>query len=399
MYQALNDRRITDSSFRQQILYTVNQVESIYWGLVQAYQDVQAKERALDQSNQLLSDNKKQLEIGTMAPLDVVNAESTVATDQQALISAQSALNYQQQVIKQAIMRNSSDPGLSAAPVIPTDRVSLEALPEESQPVEALVQEAFQQRPELEQAVLTLKNDEITLKGARNALLPTLDVYGFYGATGVGGSPNTNCQIFTFNCAASSGSSYPTVLDNLVNGSSPDKGVGFNLTVPIRNREAQSVQARSLMEYRQAELRLEQLHTQIRMQVVNAMYALVNDRAQVKAATAARDFNQQSLDAEEKKLHLGASTTANVLQQQRSLANAEDNLIAANAAYAKDRAGLYQTLASTMSHYDIKLQEAAAGAVTTAPVVTGVEQAQPGNEPTMTPPATQEQSAPPPTQQ
>ena len=92
MYQALNDRRITDSSFRQQILYTVNQVETIYWGLVQAYEDVQAKQRALDQSNQLLSDNKKQLQIGTMAPLDVVNAESTVATDQQALISAQNAL-------------------------------------------------------------------------------------------------------------------------------------------------------------------------------------------------------------------------------------------------------------------------------------------------------------------
>ncbi len=168
-YQALNDRRITDSSFRQQILYTVNQVETIYWGLVQAYEDVQAKERALDQSNQLLVDNKKQLEVGSMAPLDVVNAESSVAADQQALISAQSALNYQQQIIKQAITRNLNDPALSAAPVIPTDRVSLEPISEEGQPVEALVQEAFQRRPELEQAVLTLRNDEITLKGARNA--------------------------------------------------------------------------------------------------------------------------------------------------------------------------------------------------------------------------------------
>ncbi len=111
IYQALNDRRITNSSFRQQILYTVNQVESIYWGLVQTYEDVQAKERALDQSNQLLSDNRKQLQIGTMAPLDVVNAESTVATDQQALISSQSALNYQQQIIKQAITRNLNDRG------------------------------------------------------------------------------------------------------------------------------------------------------------------------------------------------------------------------------------------------------------------------------------------------
>jgi outer membrane protein len=402
IYQALNDRRITDSSFRQQILYTVNQVETIYWGLVQAYEDVQARERALDQSNQLLSDNQKQLQIGTMAPLDVVNAQSSVATDQQGLISAQSALNYQQQVIKQAIARNLNDPALSAAPVIPTDRVTLEAIPEESQPVEALVQEAFQQRPELEQAVLTLRNDEITLKGARNALLPTLSVSGFYGAQSVGGEPNVNCFIFNISCAGTTSStSYPDVLSNLVNGSGPNKGVGFNFQLPLRNREAQSQQERSLMEYRQAELRLEQLYTEIRMQVANAMYALANDRAQVRAAVAARDYAQQSLDAENKKLHLGASTTANVLLEERSLATMEDNLIAAHAAYAKDRSGLYQTLASTLQHYDINLTEAASGTVTTAPVVPGVEVAPAGNEPTMTPPeqpASSQPTAAPPAQ-
>ena len=189
IYQALNDRRITNASFRQQLLYTVNQVETIYWGLVQAYQDVQSKQRAMDQSTQLLSDNQKQLQIGTMAPLDVVNAQSTVATDQQALISAQSALNYQQQIIKQAITRNLNDAALSAAPVIPTDRVSLEQIPEETQPIEDLVTQAFEQRPELEQAFLTLRNDEITLKGARNALLPTLDVYGFYGSSALPSTP------------------------------------------------------------------------------------------------------------------------------------------------------------------------------------------------------------------
>ena len=124
IYQAMNDRRITDSSFRQQILYTVNQVESIYWGLVGAYEDVQAHQRALDQSTKLSADTHKQLEIGTMAPLDVVQADSTVATDKQALISSQNTLNYQQQIIKQAIARNLNDPALATAPVIPTDRIT-----------------------------------------------------------------------------------------------------------------------------------------------------------------------------------------------------------------------------------------------------------------------------------
>ena len=141
------------------------------------------------------------------------------------------------------------------------------------------------------------------------------------------------------------------------------------------------------MEYRQAELRLEQIYTQIRMQVVNAKFALTNDRASVQAALAARDYNQQSLDAEVKKLRLGASTTANVLLQQRNLAQAEDQLIAAHAAYAKDRAGLYQVLAATLQHYGINLGEAAKGQINTTPVVPGVAPAAPGKEPTMTPPA------------
>jgi outer membrane protein TolC len=405
IYQAINDRRITDSSFRQQILYTVNQVENIYWGLVQAYEDVQAKERALDQSTKLTADNRKQLEIGTLAPLDVVNSDSAVASDKQALINSQSSLNYQQQIIKQAIARNLNDPALVAAAVIPTDRVSLEQLPEETQPVEDLVQQAFRQNPLLEQAALTLKNNEITLRGARNALLPTLDAYAFYSGTGQGGTQNPNalCQAppttGTGGTTSTGGFvpcpantyppvSYGTALDRMLNNTFPDKGVGFNLTIPLRNRTAQADQARSLIEYRQSELRLEQLYTQIRMNVVNAQFALANDRAQVQASIAARDYNQQSLDAEVKKLHLGASTSANVLLQEKNVATAENNLLSAQGAYARDRAGLYQTLATTLEHYGINLQDAATGNVTAAPVVPGLTPApKPGEDTSTTPPA------------
>lgn len=390
MYQALNDRRITDASFRQQILYTVNQVENIYWGLVSAYEDVQAKERALTQSSQVLGDTQKQLQIGTMAPLDVVNAQSTVATDKQALINAQSALKYQQLITKQAIARNLNDPALVAAPIIPTDRISLEELPEESQPVDELVKVAFQQRPELEEAVLQLKNNEITLRGTKNALLPVFDVFGFYSANGVGGAPSRDClPLFGPGSCSVPSVDYGTVLNNLVNSTGPDKGIGFTLTVPIRNRPAQADQARSLLEYRQAELRLEQQYTQIRMQVVNAQFALTNDRAQVLASRAAQDYAQQSLDAEEKKLHLGASTTALVLQQERNLATAEYNLINAEAAYAKDRAGLYQTLATTLQHYGINLTDAATGVVQTVPTVPDIKPATNTDVAPTTPPPSQ----------
>lgn len=376
MYEATLNRRITDSTFRQQILSTVNQVENIYWVVVSAYEDVQAKERALEQSTRVDNDTRKQLEIGTMAPLDVVNADSTVATDKQSLISSQSNLNYQQLVLKQAIARNLNDPALVAAPIIPTDRVSLDQLDEEKQTPDELAQVAFKNRPELEQAVLSIKKDEITLHGAKNALLPTLDVYAFYGGNGVGGDPNKNCYFGSGSsasyCGASSSSDFPTVLNNLVNGSSPDKGVGFNFSIPIRNRTAQADQARSLLEYRQAEMHLEQLYTQIRMQVVAQQYALTNDRAQVQAAIASRDYAKQSLDSEQKKLQLGASTIANVLLQERDLANAENSLITANLTYAKDRALLYQVLATTLEHYGINLKDAATGAVSAAPAIPGL---------------------------
>jgi outer membrane protein TolC len=393
IYEAIIDRRITDSTFRQQILYTVNQVENIYWALVSSYEDVQAKQHALEQSSKLLVDNRKQLEIGTLAPLDVVNSESTVATDKQALISSQNNLAYQQLIIKQAIARNLNDAALVAAAVIPTDRVSLEQLPEEKQPVEELVQQAFENRPELEQAALAIKKDTITLRGARNALLPTLNAYGFYGASAAGGAQSPDClnilagQPCAPNTYPSSG--YGNTFSNLFNGSSPDKGVGFNLNIPLRNRTAQADQARSLIEYRQAEMHLEQLYTQIHMQVVNAQIALANDRELVKASIAARDYNQQSMDAEGKKLRLGASTTANVLQQQRNLAAAENNLISAQAIYAQARASLYQMLASTLQHYGINLNEAASGDMKAAPLVPGLIPAKGGNEPVVTPPPAQ----------
>jgi outer membrane protein TolC len=385
--EAIYDRRITDSAFRQQILYTVNQIENIYWSLVSSYEDLQAKERALEQSSKVAADDRKQLEIGTMAPLDVVTADSSVAADKQALISSQSNLNYQQLIIKQAIARNLNDPALIAAPIIPTDRVSLEELPEEKQTADELAKIAFQQRPELEQAVLSIKKDEITLRGAKNALLPVLDGYAFYGSSALGGHQSPYAKDFLTDTAYPAGTfptiGYGTVLENLFNSRDPDKGVGFNLNIPLRNRTAQADRARSLIEYRQAQLRLEQLYTEIKMQVINQQFALTNDRAAVLAAEASQKFNAQSLDAEQKKLHLGASTTALVLQQSRNLATAENSLTAARAAYAKDRASLYQLLATTLQHYGINLNEAATGVVNTVPVISGLEPAKPTKEPTV----------------
>jgi len=374
--QAKNNRRITDSAFRQQLLYTVNQVEGIYWGLVSAYEDVQAKQRALAQSTQLTEDNRKQLTIGTLAPLDVVNSDSAVASDQQALVSSQSNLEYQQLLMKQAIARNLSDPELTNAPVVPTDRVALDRLPEEDAAQDDLVRQAYANNPQIEQAFLNMKNNEITIKAEKNGLLPTVDAYAFYGASAVSGSqsPYLDCKaVASFGAACPYPTiGYSTAVGHLFNDSNPDKGVGVNITIPLRNRVAQADQARSQMEYRQSQMRLQQLYTQVRIQVVNAQFALTNDRAQVKAAQAGRDYATQSLDAEQKKLKLGASTSALVLQQQRNLATAEATLISDTAAYAKDRASLLQLLSNTLDRYGINIADAASGVFSTPPIIPGL---------------------------
>jgi outer membrane protein TolC len=378
--QAKNDRRITDSAFRQQLLYTVTQVENIYWGLVSAYEDEQAKERALAQSTQLTSDNRKQLEIGTMAPLDVVNSDAAVATDKQSLVASKTNLEYQQLLMKQAIARNLNDPQLSGAPVIPTDRVGLDRLPEEDTPTEDLVKQAYSNNPQIEQALLNMKNNEITIKAFKNGLLPTVDAYAYYGGAALGGPQN---PVLSCGTDANGGSipcnpgtvkttGYSDALQNAFNNTYPDKGVGVNITIPLRNRVAQADQARSQMEYRQSQMRLQQLYTQIRIQVINGQYALTNDRAQVQSAQASRDYAAQSLDAEQKKYKLGASTTATVLQQQRNLATADNTLISATAAYAKDRVALGQLLSNLLDKYGIKIEDAATGNITQQPVVPGL---------------------------
>jgi outer membrane protein TolC len=375
--QAKNNRRIADSAFRAQLISTVTQIESIYWSLVSAYEDVQAKTRALAQSTQLASDNRRQLEIGTLAPLDIVNSDQAVTTDRQALTTSQSNLEYQQLLMKQAIVRDLNDPQLATAPVIPTDRVGLDRLAEEDTPVEDLVKQAYVSNPSVEQAILNMANNKITIKAEKNGLLPTLNAYGFYGGTGTAGAANPLSNTCVNNpglpnCGLGNQGAYGTAFSNAFNNSAPDKGVGATLSIPIRNRAAQADQVRSQMEYRQAQMRLQQIYTQIKIQVINGQFALTNDRAAVVAAQASRDYQAQALDAEQKRFRLGASTTANVLEQERNLATADNTLITNTAVYARDRAALLQILANTLDRYGISLEQAATGQISSPPVIPGL---------------------------
>ena len=367
---AKNNREISDVGFRQQVIATVSQIEGLYWDLVSAYENVKVNERALGLAQKTESDNRKQVEIGTLAPIEIVRAQAQVASSRQGLIVAQTNLQLQQLLIKNAITKNLKDPVLAAAEVIPTDTMTLPAT-EPVRPLQEMVDEAMAARPDLASARIDLVNRDITKKSARNALLPTVDLVGFYGTSSLAGVPNPLLAGTPGTPTSSTG--FSNAFNTLFGGDFPDYSVGFNVNIPLRNRSAQADQVRSELEYRQAESRIQQLTNQIAIEVRNAQYSVQQNRAQVEAAQSARELQSQTLDAENKKYALGASTNFNVLQAQHDLEAAESNLVTALSAYEKSRVNLDQVTAQTLNHLGIEIQDAETGEVHKLPNVPGVQ--------------------------
>ena len=372
-----NNRAIMDAAYQNQIMTTVSQIENIYWDLVNAYENVKVQQRALELSDKTLSDNQKQVEIGTLAPITVVQAKSSVATANQNVINAQTNLQLQQLLMKNAITRNVGDPILAVAPVIPTDTLQInEAF--EVPPVEQLIQSALQKRPEIVQSRINLTNREVGLKAIKNLQLPSLDVYAFYGAAGLAGDQNAanTCGTTPINNCIPPGTIPPTGYGHsfgyLFNSSAPDKGVGVNLNIPLRNRQNQADQARSVIEYRQAQMSAQQQENTITLQVRNAQFALQQNYAALQSAVAARDYASQNLDAEQKKYSLGASTSTLVLQASSALTQAESNVLGAATNYEKSRVQLDLYTADTLTKLGIDMVEAESGKVQKMPKVPGV---------------------------
>jgi outer membrane protein len=385
---AKNNREITDVAFRLQVITTVDQIENMYWELVFAYENVRVQQESLAFAQKTLSDTQKQVQIGSLAPIEVVRAQSTVAADQQSLIQAQNNLQLQQLLMKNALSRTLVDPRLADAEVIPTSTIQLSAQ-EEVTPTQDLVNDALGHRPELAEARINLANQEVSNKAVRSALLPTLDLFAYYGGSGLAGAQNPGnlCanlsgRLQSFGCAGppipvtspsyippAQPVSYGTALNQTIDSSAPDKGVGVTLNIPIRNRAGQATQIRSEMEYRQAQMRVQQIENEIRIEVRNAQFTLTQNRAAVAAAQAAVELGRTSLDAEQKKLNLGASTSTLVLQNQSALATAESTLVSAMSAYEKSRIELDRATGLLLDHNGIIMADAELGQVTHMPTV------------------------------
>ncbi len=375
---AKNNRELSDVAFRLQTLTTVDQIENLYWNLVYSYENVKVQQENLAFAQKTLSDTRKQVEIGTLAPIEVVRSQSTVATDQQTLTLALTDLQLEQLLMKNALSRNLLDPRLADAEVIPTS--TMEVPPEEPVlPTEDLVNSALSHRPDLAELRINLTNTEISNRAIRNALLPTLDLFAYYQGSGYSGAINPGYDCLNPPPGECPGfitpkQTYGGGLGLLVNSNAPDKGVGLQLTIPVRNRAAQATQVRSELEYRQSQLRLQQLENQVRIEVRNAQFGLQQNRASVASAQAAVDLAKQSLDAEQKKYSLGASTSTLVLQYQSGLTSAEVTLVSAKAAYEKAQLELDRATGLLLDHANIEIADAVSGQVRHAVSVPHVAQ-------------------------
>jgi outer membrane protein TolC len=374
---AKNNRELSDVVFRLQITDSIYQVENIYWDLVYAYENARVQNESLAFAQKTLSDTKKQVDIGSLAPIEVVRAQSTVAQDQQLVTSAQTNLQLQQLLMKNALTRTLKDPALATAEVIPTSTMDVPAQ-EPAVPTEDLINQALRHRAELVESRIDLNTRELSNKAVRSALLPTLDLYAYYGGAGVGGTQNPanlcsnlDPSLQGFGCATTPTPTvgYGATLNQLVNSTAPDKGVGLQLNVPLRNRAGQGAQIRSELEFRQAQMRLQQIENQVGIEVRSAQYTVQQNRASVDSAKAAVELARQSLDAEQKKFQFGTSTTTLVLQYESQMATSESALVNSMVAYEKAQVELDRSTGQLTDHAGVSIDDAARGEVRQMPHV------------------------------
>lgn len=381
-----NNRKVADWAFAQQAITTVTNTITAYWELVYARENVKVEEQAVAVSTKLYSDNKKQLGAGTMAPLDVTRAQSELATDRQNLIVAQTVQLQDEQILKNAISKDPMASNLVNVEIIPTDEPTPPATVENPS-FEDSVKEAYGKRPELQEQLYNIKNADTDVRATHNALLPQLTLSAQYSSVGLAGnSPikgaptfaNSGVPIVDANGTPVPGLFEPTVIptvtginqqgftsaqSDVFHNRFPDYSAQLTLNLPLRNRSAQADNVRALLVQRQLETQMQQLKNAALLDVRNSYIALTQDRAQVEAASEARQLQQETFDAEQKKYRLGASTVYNVILTQRDLISAQGTELRALANLQEAKANYERALGRTLEVNHVTIAEALSGEV------------------------------------
>ncbi len=356
-----NNIKVTNLQFRSQVATTVSAVLNLYWDLVEFWQDQRARQRELAAAEQLLDNNRKQAEAGALAPIEVTRAEAQVYVSQQDLLVSQTNLLQQETVLKNVLSRNGiANPSLADAHIVPLDSITIPAK-DDTPPVNQLVEQALANRSEIAQSRLNIDSNKLNLVGIKNALKPTLQAFAELTNNGLTGVL-TPLGSETPGVGYLAGG-YDNFLAQEFRRNFPNYSAGLALNIPLRNRAAQSDYVTSQLDLRQSELGLQQNINQVRVDVQNAVIALQQARARYAAAVKARDLQQQTLDADQKRFALGASTAYQIVLDQQNLASVESSEVQALASYSHARIGLDQALGRTLEANNISFDEALAGTI------------------------------------
>lgn len=356
---AKNNEKVGDLQFKQQVITTVASVLNLYWDLVTFRQDTKSKQDELATAQALFDDNKKQVQIGTLAPIEVTRAEAQVYASQQDLLVSQTNLLQQETLLKNSLSKNGvASPILADVHIIPLDTIQVPEK-DEFKSMPDLVQAALENRTEVATQRLTIDSDKKALVGVKNGLRPTLNAFaeltnrGLAGAMGGAFDPTAQGLVGGYN----------TLLGQIFQRDYPSYSAGFSLNVALRNRAAQSDYVTTALQLRQAELQLQKQLNQVRVDVQNAVIGLRQARSRYDSSVKARALQQQTLDADKKKYTLGASTVFQVIQDQQSLAAAETTEVEALANYSHARIAFDQALGTTLELNHISIDEALNGHV------------------------------------
>ncbi len=367
-----NNVRVADLNLRNQIITTVADVTRLYWDLVSFNEEVGVRRQALALAQRLYEDNKKQVEIGTLAPIEIVRAEAEVAAREQELTTAETNVLQQETLLKNSISRTGNfSPQVADARIVPTDRIRIPAT-EPVEPIQDLVGRALENRPELQQSRLNIDNARINLTGLKNALLPSIDAFVDLRNNSLAGQINTQTgppgsPLLPRNPDQFFVGSYTSALGQIFRRNFPDYAFGAQLNIPLRNRAAQADFANAQLTVRQNELQFQRQSNGIRVEVQNSLIALQQARARHRAAEKSRQLAEQTLDAEQKKYQLGASSIFFVIQAQRDVANAQFAEVQALTAYARARVQLEVATGTVLERNNISIEEAKAGRISFAP--------------------------------
>ena len=349
------NRDISDVQLRATITNTVSNVRNAYWDYVFAVQSVEVAKQSLDLAERLVRDNQTRVEVGTMAPIDVVQAQSQSATARQNLVAAQSTMRTAELVLKRLIVGGTSDPNWNVR-LDPVDRPDFTP---QTFDIEAAVRRALSERTDLEIAKKNVEMNDVTLKYLVDQMRPQADFVATYGLVGVGGTQFlTEGTGLNRTVVGTIPGGYSDALSTLFHTNYPRWTAQLNFSYPLGTSAQEANTARARVQMNQVVAQTKQIELQVATDVTNAVLTAQSNTERVQAAQAARELAQKQLEAEQSKFEVGMSTNYNVIQSQRDLATAQNNELQAILNYRKSLVELERLQQTTLQNLNITVLSA-----------------------------------------